>query len=207
MRNFLFVFQELRVPTVVMVENDKMVGVKFSRTEVTADGQVRTVPDTSEEKFAPRSRSARSAVSLSPFPACRKRVRSLSVSRRSVKSWSAFFRMGTQAVLAASWQRPARGWQRATSRTLTLESGTGDWHDRRGKAYLGLNDAFGSRTGRSGAQQNVELPKRSENWMLIWDRRGDLSAAIRIHANPSRRFARASRQWATRATIAPGSRK
>ena len=48
MRKFLFEFQELRVPTGVIVENDTMVGVKFSRTEV-ADGQVRTIPDTSEE--------------------------------------------------------------------------------------------------------------------------------------------------------------
>jgi ferredoxin--NADP+ reductase len=48
MRKFLFEFQELRVPTGVIVENDTMVGVKFSRTEV-ADGQVRTVPDTSED--------------------------------------------------------------------------------------------------------------------------------------------------------------
>ncbi len=48
MRKFLFEFQELRVPTGVIAENGQMVGVKFSRTEV-ADGQVRTVPDTSEE--------------------------------------------------------------------------------------------------------------------------------------------------------------
>ncbi len=48
MRKFLFEFQELRVPTGVIVENNRMVGVKFSRTEV-ADGQVRTIPDTGEE--------------------------------------------------------------------------------------------------------------------------------------------------------------
>ena len=48
MRKFLFEFQELRVPTGVIVENGRMVGVKFSRTEV-ADGQVRTVADTGEE--------------------------------------------------------------------------------------------------------------------------------------------------------------
>jgi ferredoxin--NADP+ reductase len=48
MRKFLFEFQELRVPTGVIVENGRMVGVNFSRTEV-ADGQVRTIPDTGEE--------------------------------------------------------------------------------------------------------------------------------------------------------------
>ena len=47
-RKFLFEFQELRVPTGVIVENGKMVGVNFSHTEV-ADGQVRTIPDTGEE--------------------------------------------------------------------------------------------------------------------------------------------------------------
>ena len=48
MRKFLFEFQELRVPTGVIAENGKMVGVRFSRTEV-ADGQVRMVPGTEEE--------------------------------------------------------------------------------------------------------------------------------------------------------------
>ncbi len=51
MRKFLFEFQELRVPTGVIVENGRMVGVNFSRTEV-ADGQVRTIPDTGEEARA-----------------------------------------------------------------------------------------------------------------------------------------------------------
>jgi len=48
MRKFLFEFQDLRVPTGIIVENGRMVGVNFSRTEV-ADGQVRTISDTSEE--------------------------------------------------------------------------------------------------------------------------------------------------------------
>lgn len=51
MRKFLFEFQELRVPTSLIVENDRMVGVRFSRTEV-ADGQVRIVPGTEEEARA-----------------------------------------------------------------------------------------------------------------------------------------------------------
>ncbi|HLI78864.1 MAG TPA: hypothetical protein VKV03_02710 [Candidatus Binataceae bacterium] len=51
MRKFLFEFQELRVPTGIIVESGRMVGVNFSRTEV-ADGQVRTLPNTSEEAHA-----------------------------------------------------------------------------------------------------------------------------------------------------------
>ena len=48
MRKFLFEFQELRVPTGLVVEEGRLVGLKLSRTEV-VDGQVRTVPDSAEE--------------------------------------------------------------------------------------------------------------------------------------------------------------
>lgn len=51
MRKYLFEFQELRAPTGVIVENDRMVGVRFSRTEV-AEGQVRTIPGVVEEARA-----------------------------------------------------------------------------------------------------------------------------------------------------------
>ncbi|MGD0075003.1 MAG: hypothetical protein ABSD31_11770 [Candidatus Binataceae bacterium] len=47
-RKFLFEFQDQRVPTGLIVENDRLVGLKLSRTEV-ADGQVRTVPNSEEE--------------------------------------------------------------------------------------------------------------------------------------------------------------
>lgn len=43
-RKYLFEFEPLRVPTGLIVENDRLVGLQMSRTEV-ADGQVRTVPD------------------------------------------------------------------------------------------------------------------------------------------------------------------
>ena len=51
MRKFLFEFQELRAPAGLIVENGRMVGVRFSHTEV-ADGQVRTIANTSEEARA-----------------------------------------------------------------------------------------------------------------------------------------------------------
>jgi hypothetical protein len=47
MRKYLFEFQELRVPTEVMVEGSRMVGIALSRTEV-ADGEVNTLPDTQQ---------------------------------------------------------------------------------------------------------------------------------------------------------------
>jgi ferredoxin--NADP+ reductase len=48
MRKFLFEFQDLSVPSGILVEGDRMVGVRFSRTEV-ADGRVRTVPGTEHD--------------------------------------------------------------------------------------------------------------------------------------------------------------
>jgi hypothetical protein len=42
MRKYLFEFQELRAPTGVLLEAEKMVGVRFNGTEV-ADGRVRTL--------------------------------------------------------------------------------------------------------------------------------------------------------------------
>ncbi len=52
MRKYLFVFQELRVPTGLLVEDSRMAGMVLSRTEV-VDGQVRTLPDTQEQVRAP----------------------------------------------------------------------------------------------------------------------------------------------------------
>jgi len=46
-RKYLFEFQELRVPTGLVIERERMVGVQFGRTEV-ADGQVRLIGDDRE---------------------------------------------------------------------------------------------------------------------------------------------------------------
>lgn len=48
MRKYLFEFQELRAPTGIIVENGRMAGVRFSRTEVEG-GTVRIIPGTEEE--------------------------------------------------------------------------------------------------------------------------------------------------------------
>ncbi len=47
MRKYLFEFQELRAPSGLVVENRRMTGVHFSKTEV-ADGQVRILPGDGE---------------------------------------------------------------------------------------------------------------------------------------------------------------
>ena len=51
-RKYLFEFEPLRVPTGLIAENDRLVGLQMSRTEV-ADGQVRTVPDSASPVRAP----------------------------------------------------------------------------------------------------------------------------------------------------------
>ncbi len=51
-RKYLFEFEELRVPTGLIIEDGRMVGVQMSRTEV-VDGQVRTLPDSASPVPAP----------------------------------------------------------------------------------------------------------------------------------------------------------
>jgi hypothetical protein len=46
-RKYLFDFQELRIPTGLVVDHARLMGVQMSHTEV-IDGQVRTLPDTQE---------------------------------------------------------------------------------------------------------------------------------------------------------------
>jgi NADPH-dependent glutamate synthase beta subunit-like oxidoreductase len=51
-RKYLFEFEPLRVPTGLIVEDGRLVGLQMSRTEV-ADGQVRTIPDSASPVRAP----------------------------------------------------------------------------------------------------------------------------------------------------------
>ena len=56
-RKFLFEFQELSVPTGLVIEGDHMAGVMMSRTEA-ADGKVRTIPDSGQPVRAPMTISS-----------------------------------------------------------------------------------------------------------------------------------------------------
>jgi ferredoxin--NADP+ reductase len=56
-RKFLFEFQELSVPTGLVVEGDRVTGVMMSRTEA-ADGKVRTIPDSGQPVRAPMTISS-----------------------------------------------------------------------------------------------------------------------------------------------------
>jgi ferredoxin/flavodoxin---NADP+ reductase len=63
-RKYLFEFQELRVPTGLLIEHERMVGVQFGRTEV-ADGQVRLV---GEERETVRGKLTISSIGSIPEP-------------------------------------------------------------------------------------------------------------------------------------------
>jgi len=51
-RKYLFDFQELRVPTGLIAEDGRLVGVQMSRTEV-SEGGVRILPDTQQPAYSP----------------------------------------------------------------------------------------------------------------------------------------------------------
>jgi hypothetical protein len=56
-RKFLFEFNDLSVPTGLVVDGDRMAGVMMSRTEA-ADGKVRTIPDSGQPVRAPMTISS-----------------------------------------------------------------------------------------------------------------------------------------------------
>ena len=128
MRKFLFQFQELRVPTGVIVENGRMVGVNFSRTEV-ADGQVRTVPDTNEEV---RGELTISSIGSIPEPIPGVPQKGEVYQYRDVKSGLLFD--GPTAVFAAGNVLTGKG-----NIKDSLESGT-EIGTIVAEAYLGLTD-------------------------------------------------------------------
>jgi NADPH-dependent glutamate synthase beta subunit-like oxidoreductase len=129
MRKFLFEFQELRVPTGIIVENGQMVGVKFSRTEV-ADGQVRTVPDTGEEV---RGGMIISSIGSIPEPIQGVPQKGEVYQYRDVKTGLLFD--GPTAVFAAGNVLTGKG-----NIKDSLESGT-EIGTIVAESYLGLTDA------------------------------------------------------------------
>ena len=79
-RKFLFEFNELSVPTGLVVEGDQMAGVLMSRTEA-ADGKVRTIPDSGQPVRAPMTISSIGSIP-EPIRGFRNAVRSISTSMR-----------------------------------------------------------------------------------------------------------------------------
>jgi NADPH-dependent glutamate synthase beta subunit-like oxidoreductase len=128
MRKFLFEFHELRVPTGVIAEDGKMVGVRFSRTEV-ADGQVRTIPDSSEEVRAAMTVSSIGSIP-EPIPGVPQKGEVYQY--RDVKSGLLFD--GPTAVFAAGNVLTGKG-----NIKDSLESGT-EIGTLVAENYLGLSD-------------------------------------------------------------------
>jgi ferredoxin/flavodoxin---NADP+ reductase len=159
MRKFLFEFQELRVPTGLIVENDRMVGVKFSRTEV-AGGQVRTIPDTGEE--------VRAELTISSIGSIPESIRGIPqkgevYQYRDVKSGLLFD--GPTAVFAAGNVLTGKG-----NIKDSLESGT-EIGTMVAESYLGLSDTkfhFGEGPRHSAEVEAVEIAS-------MMDKRPELS--------------------------------
>jgi ferredoxin/flavodoxin---NADP+ reductase len=128
-RKFLFEFQELRAPTGLVVENGRMVGVKFSRTEV-ADGQVRTIPDSGEDV---RAELTISSIGSIPEPIRGIPQKGEVYQYRNVKSGLLFD--GPTAVFAAGNVLTGKG-----NIKDSLESGT-EIGTIVAESYLGLSDA------------------------------------------------------------------
>ena len=158
MRKFHFEFQELRVPTGVIVENGKMVGVRFSRTEV-ADGQVRTIPDTEEDARAEMTISSIGSIP-EPIPGIPQKGEVYQY--KDVKS--GLLINGPTAVFAAGNVLTGKG-----NIKDSLESGT-EIGTMVAESYLGLNDTplpLGE-----GARQKADAD--AEKIIEVMDRRAAL---------------------------------
>jgi ferredoxin/flavodoxin---NADP+ reductase len=127
MRKFLFEFQELRVPTGLVVENSRMAGMVLSRTEV-VDGQVRTIPDTAETVRAPLTISSIGSIP-DPIPGVPQRGEVYAYADQK----TGLLIDGSTAVFAAGNVLTGKG-----NIKDSLESGT-EIGTRLAEAYLGLS--------------------------------------------------------------------
>jgi NADPH-dependent glutamate synthase beta subunit-like oxidoreductase len=128
MRKYLFQFQELRVPTGLVVENDRLAGVRLSRTEV-ADGRVTIVAGDDIEVRAPLTVSSIGSIP-EPIPGIAQRGEVYEYA--DVKS--GLLIDGPTAVFAAGNVLTGKG-----NIKDSLESGT-EIGTRVAEAYLGLSD-------------------------------------------------------------------
>ncbi|MGH7948491.1 MAG: hypothetical protein ACREQF_04635, partial [Candidatus Binataceae bacterium] len=128
MRKYLFEFQELRVPIGLIVEDDQMIGVTFSRTEV-ADGRVELVAGDDLEARAQLTVSSIGSVP-EPIPGIPQRGEVYEYADARIGLLMA----GQTAVFAAGNVLTGKG-----NIKDSLESGT-EIGTRVAEAYLGLND-------------------------------------------------------------------
>jgi ferredoxin/flavodoxin---NADP+ reductase len=127
-RKYLFDFQELRVPTGLIVENSRLVGIQLNHTEVT-NGQVRTLPDTQEPFRAPLTVSSIGSIP-EPIPGIPQRGEVY----RYADQRSGLLMEGETAVFAAGNVLTGKG-----NIKDSLDSGT-KVGTRLAESYLGLTD-------------------------------------------------------------------
>jgi ferredoxin/flavodoxin---NADP+ reductase len=147
-RKFLFEFQELRAPGGVIVEDDAMVGVKFSRTEL-ADGQVRVVQEGAETARAPLTISSIGSIP-EPLPGIPQRGEVYTYVDQKI----GLLIDGPTAVFAAGNVLTGKG-----NIKDSLESGT-EIGIRVAEAYLGLSNeqtnlAHGARKDAADAGEKI----------------------------------------------------
>jgi ferredoxin/flavodoxin---NADP+ reductase len=150
---------ELKRTDPVIVEDGRMVGVNFSRTEV-ADGQVRTVPDTGEEV---RAEMTISSIGSIPEPIKGVPQKGEVYQYRDVKSGLLFD--GPTAVFAAGNVLTGKG-----NIKDSLESGT-EIGTIVAESYLGLTDVKVPLA--EGARRAAEI--EAEKITAVMDARPDLS--------------------------------
>ncbi|HUA32765.1 MAG TPA: hypothetical protein VMA09_04125 [Candidatus Binataceae bacterium] len=127
-RKYLFEFQELSVPTGLVVEHDKMVGVQFGRTEL-VDGQVRLAGGPSEAVRAQMTISSIGSIP-EPIPGIPQKGEVYTY----IDSKSGLLIEGPTSVFAAGNVLTGKG-----NIKDSLESGT-EIGIRIAEAYLGLSD-------------------------------------------------------------------
>ena len=127
MRKYLFEFQELRAPTGLLLEGEKMVGVRFNRTEV-ADGRVRILDNPVEAALGPLTISSIGSIP-EPIPGIPQKGEVYTYVNEKI----GLLLDGPTAVFAAGNVLTGKG-----NIKDSLESGT-DVGTRVAEAYLGLS--------------------------------------------------------------------
>jgi NADPH-dependent glutamate synthase beta subunit-like oxidoreductase len=147
-RKFLFEFQDLRVPSGVIVENGAMVGVNFSRTEV-IDGQARVVQEGVESARAKLTVSSIGSIP-EPIPGIPQKGEVYAYVDRKI----GLLVDGPTAVFAAGNVLTGKG-----NIKDSLESGT-KIGTRVAEAYLGLSDevlTFGDSARKDAAASGEKI--------------------------------------------------
>jgi len=148
MRKFLFGFQELRAPTGLLLEEDRMVGVRFSGTEV-AEGRVRILDDRTDN-----ARGQLTISSIGSIPEPIKGIPQKGEVYTYVDEKVGLLLDGPTAVFAAGNVLTGKG-----NIKDSLESGT-EVGTRVAEAYLGLSGealplAEGARRRAHAEAQNI----------------------------------------------------